>query len=190
MIFSAKMRLVLTAFAISAALEFPARAADFPYSLEQPLDYHFSSYRSCYGRVYAPAHLKKHPDQKVAEISLSHFPNKQELLGMDSPFQPYPDTPKLVLRLSVLMRDSARNAPGAIWTENAICDPEGPRLHCRIECDAGDFFVEEKQDGIVVTGGSDLYFTQCDAGDKVLVRKPDDVTFFLPPLPASHCAAD
>lgn len=190
MSFYRNMWLGLLLSAVGMSFGVSSEAADFPFSSEQPLDYHFGSYRSCFGRVYTAEHLKKNPKQKVAEIALSHFPNRQELLGMDSPFQPYPDTPKLVLRVSVLMRGVAPYEPDAVWSEAATCDPAGNRLHCRIECDAGDFFVEEKRDGIVITGGSDLYFTQCDAGERVLERQPDDMTFVLSRLPASHCAAD
>ncbi|WP_417670458.1 hypothetical protein [Roseibium sp.] len=180
-------------FALAAVTLLPGTATgvaqSFPYSSDQPLDYHFSSFRTCYGRVYSQSHMQKHPQQKVAQISLSHFPNRQELLAMDSAFQPYPDTPKLVLELSLMRRNVAPYDPEAVWTEKALCEPEGARLHCRIECDGGDFYVEEKRDSILLTGGSDLYFTQCDAGDKVLERLPDDKTFELFLLPASHCSA-
>lgn len=178
----------LIALAALFAAPFPeAEAQEGKYFSDLPLDGHFGSYRSCYGRAYTGDHLKKHPDQKVADISLSHFPNHQELLGMENAFQPYPDTPRLILELSVRLKQNAPYDPGAIWTEKAFCEPDGDRLHCALECDAGTFFVEGRKNSILMTGGTDLLFTQCDVGDQVLMREPDDKAFELFALPSSHC---
>lgn len=164
----------------------PARSQS---GFELALDSHFNSYKSCYGRVYSSEHLRKHPRQKVREITLSHFPNRQEMLGMDSPYQPYPDTPRLVLRISVLV-DGESYHDASVWTDEALCEPDGKRLHCSLECDAGRFYVESRKGSLLITGGGDLYFDQCDSGQKVLMRQPDDKSFLLHPLPLSHCSPD
>ncbi|WP_422023584.1 hypothetical protein [Roseibium sp.] len=156
-----------------------------PLADELPLEDYFMSFPNCYGRTYSLQHQKDHPAQNTVDIAISHFPSKQELLGMDSPFQPYPDTPRLVVKLDVWMKGQNEG-----WQTDAICDPDGNRLLCQIECDGGRFFLEGRSDDkLVLTGGTDLDFNQCDAGDRVLQRAPDDGTFHLTPIPLSHCRA-
>jgi len=151
-----------------------------------PLEDYFFSYDTCYGRSYSTAHLNSHPGQQVVDMAVSHFPGKQELLGMDSPFQPYPDTPRLVLRLDVWLRGQDRS-----WRELAICDPEGDGLSCSIECDGGRFRVEPSpEDRLLIRLENDLFFTQCDAGDARLERSSEDASFLLSPIPKSHCMPD
>ncbi|WP_269581234.1 hypothetical protein [Roseibium sp. Sym1] len=151
-----------------------------------PLEDYFSSLNTCYGRSYSSDHLQQHHGQQVIDMAVSHFPQKQELLGMDSPFQPYPDTPRMVLRLDVWLRGQDRS-----WQEHAICEPHGDSLSCAIECDGGTFEIEARdQDRLLVKLRSDLYFTQCDAGDAMLSRTAEDRSFLLSPLPRSHCSPE
>ncbi|MEW7008505.1 hypothetical protein [Lentilitoribacter sp. EG35] len=150
---------------------------------ELPLESHFHGIESCYGRTYSAAHLDKHPDQQVIDIGISHFPTKQQLLGMDSPNQPYPDTPKFVAKLALFKRGQDIR-----WEADAFCEPDGKRIKCNLECDAGNFYLtEHKSGGLLLTGGSDLSFDSCDAGDRTLMREPDDTSFLLQSVPRSIC---
>ncbi|MBN9671340.1 hypothetical protein [Roseibium aggregatum] len=163
--------------ALLIALQAPWTAA------AAPLEDYFFGFNTCYGRSYPLEHLNKNPDQQVIEMAISHFPAKQNLLGMESPYQPYPDTPRLVLKLDVWMR--GKDNP---WQENAICGADGDRLLCRIGCDGGAFHLTARPENrLLLTLDRELYFTQCDAGDAVLNRTKADSAFLLYPIPQSHC---
>ncbi|QDG77571.1 hypothetical protein [Labrenzia sp. PHM005] len=150
---------------------------------ELPLEDYFMSFPNCYGRTYSLQHQKAHPEQKTVDIAISHFPSRQQLLGMESPYQPYPDTPRFILKLDVWIKGENEG-----WQTDAYCEPEGNRIACGIECDGGRFYLEgRKDDKLRLTGGTDLDFNQCDAGNRIFNRAPDDKTFLLSPIPLSHC---
>lgn len=154
---------------------------------EFPLEDYFFSQNMCYGRLYSPEHGRTHPEQNVVDIAISHFPLKQELLGMDSPVQSYPDTPRFVAKLDVWLADMPEP-----WQADAFCAPDGKnaQLKCSLECDAGHFFLKSgKNQRLMLIGGTDLDFNDCDAGARVLNREPDDKSFLLDAIPASHCIA-
>lgn len=176
--FAARFVLVLGVMAWSLA---PAPvAAD---SDELPLEDYFFSFASCYGRSYSFDHLNAHPNQKVVDIVFSHYPTRQELLGLDGAFQPYPETPRFVGKVDVWLRGENES-----WQTDAFCEPSGDGMACGIECDGGQFRLEARDGGkLLLTGGGDLSFEQCDAGPRVLTRAPDDKSFLLSPIPRSHC---
>lgn len=154
---------------------------------ELPLEDYFSSQNMCYGRSYSPEHVRTHPEQNVVDIAISHFPSKQELLGMTSANHAYPDTPRFVAKLDVLLADMSEP-----WQVAAFCEPDGKnaQLKCSLECDAGHFFLKSGKDQqLLLIGGTDLDFNDCDAGAKVLKREPDDKSFLLDAIPSSHCVA-
>lgn len=156
---------------------------------ELPLENYFFSFDTCYGRSYSRQHLRDHPDQSVLEIAISHFPARQELLGMESPWQPYPDTPRVVMTMDVMMRVKDKAEPVAFQVQG-ICDPNKAKLTCAIECDGGGFTLSAgKSDTLMVTLDRDIEAVTCDAGDYTLFKTPEDTTFRLNPLPLSHCKA-
>jgi len=151
-----------------------------------PLEDYFASFNSCYGRSYSTEHLERNRGQQVVDFAISHFPNRQELLGMDSPFQPYPDTPRLVLRLDVWLRGQDR-----AWQDHAICEAGGDVLKCAIECDGGSFEIHGRSDNrLLIRPDNDLFLAQCDAGDAVIRKTPEDSSYLLLPMPRSHCNAE
>lgn len=171
-------RFIAAAFALIFIQSAPTTAQ------EAPLEDYFFSFATCYGRSYSVEHLKRHPNQNVVEIAISHFPHAQELLGLESPWQPYPETPNIALKLDVLMKDEEK-----IWQTDAICSQANDRLRCQLECDAGHFFLQShKNESLLITDGSDLHFNSCDTGSRILKREPDDKSFRLNPIPLSHCA--
>lgn len=139
----------------------------------QSIDQHFGlQVDSCFQRFYSASHLAQHPSQKVEAIQLSHF-------NEDSVAMP---AGEMVLRLSVRLRGQYA------WTTPALCSQGGNRLSCGIECDGGRFDVVPKDSSsLLITGGSDIYFTDCDDGDQVLIREPDDKVFLLHRQPLSNC---
>ena len=153
---------------------------------EAPLESYFFSYNNCYGRAYSGEHLKKQPKQQVIEFAISHFPSKQDLLGMESPFQPYPDTPRMVVRIDVWLRGQDKG-----WQEHAICEPAGTNLRCSIECDGGSFVIKSREKArLLISLDRNLSFDQCDAGDKTLRRSKQDNNYLLYLMPTSHCSPD
>lgn len=164
-----------------AALTFTAGAR-----AEAPLERHFHDTDACYARSYSEQHLSDHQLQRVAEITLSYFPH---LLGPDNAAGErliYPDAPEIAVSLSVRLRNRDDT-----WSTTAFCWPEGDGMACSIECDAGQFnLVDRSADALLITGGSDLYFTDCDGADRKLRRAPDDHDFRLNRLPADQCRPD
>lgn len=139
----------------------------------QSITQHFGTQiDSCFQRFYSASHLAQHPSQKVEAIQLSHF--NEDSAGMAGS--------DLMLRLSVRLRGQFA------WTTPVLCNRNGNRLSCGIECDGGRFYVVPKDgSSLLITGGSDIYFTDCDAGDQVLIREPDDKIFLLHRRPLSNC---
>ncbi|MEP4771075.1 MAG: hypothetical protein ABJY83_24460 [Roseibium sp.] len=151
-----------------------------------PLENYFFSTNSCYGRSYSGEHLRDQAKQQVIEMAISHFPSKQELLGMESSFQPYPDTPRLALRLDVWLRGQDKG-----WQEHAICEPSGQDLKCGFECDGGSFVIKGREKArLLISLEDDLSFNQCDTGVRTLRRSKQDNHFLLYPIPMSHCLPD
>lgn len=147
------------------------------------LDSYFGSYAQCYGRSYTEEHLNKHPKQKVGNIAISHFPYQQRR-EVDADGVITQHYQGVIMNLDVLMLGS-----GDIWAAETFCntDEKNDRLECRLECDAGYFYLKATKNGLLLTGGSDIYFDDCDVGGKVLKRKPDDTSFLLSQIPFSHC---
>lgn len=149
---------------------------------EAPLTQNFSDSNSCYGRHYSETHMRKHPQQQVVDIRLNHFPGDQQFLGLGGDYHSYPETPVLSLMLSVQLRSQN------LGYAQVYCTQDGDRLHCGLECDAGHFYVVDRNpDSIIVKPGSDLYFSDCGEAERVLHREPDDKVFLLHRLPDAAC---
>ncbi len=153
-------------------------------SEDAPLLRHFNNGDACFGRLYSNEHRAKHPQQRTAEIRLDYYP---DLLGIDgdgSGVMPYPKAREIIVLLSVRLSGNP-----FLWQTTAFCWPEGDKMSCGIECDGGRFdLIDRSADSLLLTGGSDLMFSDCAASDKTLRRAPDDRSFLLHRLPAEHCA--
>lgn len=166
-----------------ACLACLAAAIATPALADKPLTRHFGAQNSCYARSYSADHLAKHPGQQVTAIRLDHFPRLSGPFGADNTPLIYPDAPEIVVNLSVTLRGSpdTHRATGFCW-------PEGAGMSCGLECDGGRFNLVDKGGAkLLVTGGSDIYFHDCAAGDTVLTRAPDDKSFLLSRLPDVDC---
>ncbi|MFC4215595.1 hypothetical protein [Pseudophaeobacter arcticus] len=139
----------------------------------QSISQHFSKASgSCYQRLYSASHLASHPVQKVEAIQLSHSPSD----SFGTPGN------ELTLRLAVRLRGAST------WQTPVRCTPRGSKLSCGIECDGGRFDVVIKSaSSILITGGSDLFFSDCDAKPRILERAPDDKVFMLHRQPQANC---
>ncbi|UYV39057.1 hypothetical protein N4R57_08615 [Rhodobacteraceae bacterium D3-12] len=171
-----QIKFLPAALAISAFLAAPALA-------DSPLTRHFGASNSCYARSYSADHLAKHPKQQVTAIRIDHFPRVSGPFGKDGQPLIYPKAPEIVVNLSVTLRGNSE-AYGA----TGFCWPDGKGMSCGLECDGGRFnLVDKSGTKLLITGGSDIYFHDCDAGDTVLSREPDDKSFLLTRLPDAQC---
>ncbi len=153
-----------------------------PTLAQAPLTQNFSGSNSCYGRHYSETHMSEHPQQQVVEIRLNHFPGDQQFLGLGGDYHSYPETPVLSLMLTVQLRSQA------LGDAQVYCTQDGDRLHCGLECDAGHFYVVDRNpESIIVKTGSNLYFSDCGEEERVLRREPDDKVFLLHRLPDTAC---
>ncbi len=147
---------------------------------ESAISKYFDAPKSCFGRVYSQEHLNKHPQQKVDELIINHATAGQEkawLGGMT------PAKPTRVMRIRLHLRGQDQ-----LWEEFAGCELNGEAVTCSMECDAGQFSIKLREDGkLLLSADSELWFTDCDAGEQVLSPEPDDKLFLLSPLPISEC---
>lgn len=125
-----------------------------PTLADAPLTQNLSGSNSCYGPHYSVTHMSEHPQQQVVEIRLNHFPGDQQFLCLGGDYHIYPETPVLSLMLSVQLR--GQNLGDA----QVYCTQDSDRLHCSLECDAGHFYVDDRNpESIIVKTGSDFYFS-------------------------------
>jgi len=60
-----------------------------------------------------------------------------------------------------------------------------------IDCDGGALDIQAcRDDRVLRKPRNDPVCAECDAGDAVLRKTPDDTSFLLSPLPRSHCKAE
>ncbi|MEP4038212.1 MULTISPECIES: hypothetical protein [unclassified Pseudophaeobacter] len=139
----------------------------------QSISNHFEKHSdSCYQRFYSASHLASHPVQKVEAIQLSHFNHESRAMPGG----------EMNLRIAVRLRGRST------WQTPVICRSQGNRLSCGVECDGGRFDVVVKNgSSILITGGTDIYFSDCNAKPRILERAPDDKVFMLHRQPLSNC---
>ncbi len=124
--------------------------------------------------------MASHPKQKVDFILINHTTAGQEKawLGAITPKEPV-----RVLRLLVHVKGQTQN-----WEEFAGCELGDNTVHCSMKCDAGQFSISMRDDGkLLLKPASELWFTDCDAGEQVLDPEPDDKVFLLNPKPIGEC---
>lgn len=139
--------------------------------------------RICFGRVYTPDHLARHPKQKVTEISfrLSYhrFP----------PDEMYPQGQRNYY-FAMLAK---RRGNDRTLTARGECSSDGTGIGCGVECDGGGVSLTRRPgDKLLVTLGEGGWIRMtegCDAeeGAVNLEAGEDDHEFLLSRLPASAC---
>ncbi|MDU8926693.1 hypothetical protein RXV86_04770 [Alisedimentitalea sp. MJ-SS2] len=155
-----------------------------PALAEPPLSRHFGAEQSCYERVYSDSHLAQHPLQRVTHIRLTHDAKHSGPFGTDGKPMLYPDAPEIVVNFWVALRGypDMYNATGFCW-------PEGDGMGCGLECDGGQFSLEDRgPDQILLKINNEIYFHDCDEGEEVLTAEPDDKSFLMTRVESSLCA--
>ena len=168
--------IALAVICASAGLQSPSNA--------RPLERHFGSDDSCYGRAYGADHLKKNRNQRVEEMSFHHHP---KIIGLDDgngniAFDP--KTAELFFQLKVKFRDSDQ-----IYSDGGSCTPDGNRYRCYIECDGGGFYLEDRSsDSILLINERGFSVSGCGSEDyREVTPKTQDKVFRLNRLPAAVC---
>ena len=152
----------------------------------RPLERHFGAGDSCYGRVYSPKHLKKHPAQKVREIRFDHFPNVYGVYGDDNKIRFDEKSGEVHFTVSVRFTNTS-----ASYSNSGVCTPEGGRYKCYIECDGGWFFLKDRAPkSILLVNEQGFAVAGCGAEDgRLLDPEPDDKVFRLDRLSEDQCVA-
>lgn len=136
-----------------------------PLEAQSPTDRMFPDRTTCYARTYSADHLAKHPQQRVAQMSLVQ--------------DPAPGDPFLTLRVRVTLR----GVPGGAFEALSSCENTDAVLYCTMEGDAGGFQIEEAKGGAVLLSVSSLGMGfENDSGFAMLERNAgDDRSFLLRP---------
>jgi hypothetical protein len=128
----------------------------------------FPDASTCYARVYADAHLAKHPAQRVTRMRLTpDFQIADPLLGLH-------------------VELNLRGVPGGWFEGIAYCENAGSKLlDCTMEGDAGGFSVTPARDGAVLLSVSGLGMSFENAGGFATLEadQGDDRNFLLRPSP-------
>ncbi len=152
----------------------------------RPLERHFGATDSCYSRAYSKDHLKKHPQQKVAEIRFDHFPTTFGSYDENNRIAFDPKTAEVHFSVSVTFRDSQHR-----YTNSGLCTPKGDRYQCFIECDGGSFTLKDRSStSILVVNPTGFAVAGCGAEEfRMLDPEPDDKVFRLDRLTDQYCIA-
>jgi hypothetical protein len=120
----------------------------------------------CYARNYGPAHLARHPDQRVTRFSIS------------------PDLVTAAPALAVELRLDLRGNGGGAFAAYAVCENEGGHtLYCSMEGDAGGFQITPAKNGAILVQVSSLGMTFENEGGFTTLdqNRGDDRSFLLRP---------
>lgn len=168
--------ITLLLMCVSAGLQSPSNA--------RPLERHFGSDDSCYGRAYGADHLKKNRNQRVEEMSLHHHPRTFGLDDGSGKISFDSKTAELFFQLKVKFRDSDQ-----IYSDSGSCSPDGNRYRCFIECDGGGFYLKDRSsDSILLINERGFSVSGCGSEDyREVTPKTQDKVFRLYRLPAAVC---
>lgn len=154
------------------------------HALARPLEQHFGTGDSCYGRVYSGDHLEKHKTQKVTGLRFDHFPTTFGTYDENNKIAFDPVRAEVYFTVSATFRGSAKQ-----YANSGICTPQGPGYRCQIECDGGGFSLRHKSAGsILLINESGFSISGCDAEThRWLDPEPDDKVFRLDRLAPTAC---
>lgn len=149
---------------------------------------------ACFGRVYDAAHLKTHPNQKIARIFF---------LQGNNPVNRPMEEPDFVMGsgYTSYMTTTARGADRPEWV-GGWCgmpdDEESGSIHCGMECDRTMARLKLDAQGSLIVSGidRDIYLDPDsaemlgEAGYEKQRLGADDNGFRLDPMPVAACAAE
>jgi hypothetical protein len=147
---------------------------------------------ACFGRVYDTAHLKAHPNQKVARIFFYY--------GNDPVSHPNEEPSTGPSGYNGFVATTVRGAKMPEWI-GGWCgkgDPQSSEIHCGMECDRtmASLNVDEKGRLIVSSVQRNLYLdagAEDELGEKEYARQAlgtEDDGFRLDRMPAQSCKAE
>lgn len=153
-------------------------------ALARPLERHFGSDNSCYGRAYSSDHLEKHTAQQVKSLRFDHFPTTFGTYDENNRIAFDPARAEVYFMVSATFRGS-----GEQFTNSGTCTPQGQDYRCQIECDGGGFTLKDKSAAsVLLINRSGFSVSGCDAeAHRWLEPEPDDKIFRLDRLAAANC---
>ena len=173
----------LTLAALGAVLLIGPAAGENPSALAG----HFGLHRnSCYARDYDEAHLKAHPNQRIARIRIEHFPGLYGPYGEDGKVHMDETTGEVHFTVTVAYRDK----PYALLSDSGTCTPDGDKLNCYIECDGGGFSLTDAGADAILLHNRGFRVMACGEDETEggwVNPEPDDKVFKLTRVPDSEC---
>lgn len=164
---------------------------------KSPMPSHFPlKQEACYGRVYNPSHLAKHPRQITTAIHLFHD------LDPDQTTEDEPQSREELLRtagengsinLSAFVQVKTRK--GLFWNVLNCNNFDGKKMRCGVDCDGGSFELSPQDRNLSMTNNGFVLIGGCGASDEEYENRfffspgADDKTFRLEPLPVAQCVA-
>lgn len=165
---------------------------------ESPLPSHLPlATEACFGRVYDPAHLSKHPKQRVTSFHLSRefkddpyseveASSEEETKSADGEYG----------SVNVTAYVHFRDRKG-VYTNGLSCHKSGDGIvRCGVDCDGGSFNLKPsgqslllENNGFVVVGGCGASEEEAENEEYVLPGA-DDKVFRLDPKPVAACTAE
>ena len=142
--------------------------------------------RVCYARQYDAAHLRGHPQQRVAGITLAirtfGFDNKGEwVLKADAPHK--------YTRALFAIRFARRGGKPAQLTQGE-CQNGEMTVGCFVECDGGGFHIQQDGKALLLHLAEDgIRIDDCDEKDVRLKPGTDDKVFRLEKVADAQCRA-
>jgi len=143
----------------------------------------------CFQRTYSPAHMKKHPQQTVTFIQVTHdIAENRKLIGSYSAVENAGS--EALIEVKVRFKGSSET-----YSNSLLCFQDNK--YCSVECDGGSGIFTRKTDGDMLldvreTGG---FIVQggCDGSEDTVHRRvgdaPDDKLFKLFQADMAICRA-
>jgi len=140
--------------------------------------------RACFTRSYDARHLREHPRQRVAGVTLL-----MRVVGFDDKGEWVlkPDGKYKYTRYHFAIRFARRNARAQ--TTSGECQGDD-KASCYVECDGGGFGLEKSGEGLLLRLAEDgIRIDDCDEKDVRLKPGSDDKAFRVDKVAQAQCAA-
>ena len=126
---------------------------------------------SCFQRHYDAAHLAKHSQQQITDITLTPAEG-QEVSTL------------LVVDISVKLRGESKS-----YISSAYCEPDAVGLSCGMEGDAGAFGLALREDGalLLTVDSGGMSFEGAQDFLTLSGSSGDDRAFLMYPVAAADC---
>jgi hypothetical protein len=150
---------------------------------------------ACFGRIYDAAHLKAHPQQKVARIFFYYGhdpvsrPNEEPAPGSDTSYNAF---------MTTTVRGASKPDWAGGWCNRQDPNDKSSGIHCGMDCDRtlaslkvddkGRLVVSDVQPDLYLDAGSEEELGAAEYNKQALGKEDDG--FLLDPMPSATCKAE